>query len=72
MPTRPPSCPKCSVTMKEGWTLDNTYGGRAISSWVEGPPQKSVWVGVKLGKAKPLEVSTYRCPSCGFLESYAK
>jgi hypothetical protein len=57
--------------MQEGVTIDNTYGGRAVSSWLEGAPKKSIWVGVELQGRKPIEIATYRCTSCGFLESYA-
>ena len=42
------TCPKCQSSMQEGWVLDQTHGARAIASWVEGEPQKSIWVGVKL------------------------
>lgn len=43
-----------------------------MSSWVEGTPEKSIWVGVKLRGRKPIEIATWRCGSCGFLESDAK
>ena len=72
MPTQSHSCPKCQSRMQEGFTLDNTYGGRAVSSWIEGAPQRSIWVGVKLEGCKPIEIATYRCSSCGFLESFTK
>jgi hypothetical protein len=58
--------------MLEGFTLDNAYGGRTVSSWLEGVPKKNIWVGVTLDGKKPIEIVTWRCPSCGFLESYAK
>jgi hypothetical protein len=58
--------------MQEGWVLDNTYGARAVSSWVEGEPQKSIWVGVKIDNKKPLEIESWRCTRCGFIEQYAK
>lgn len=67
-----PTCPKCQSSMVEGFVLDNTYGGRAVSSWYEGKPEKSVWVGVKLRDKKPIEIATWRCKSCGVLENYAK
>jgi hypothetical protein len=71
MPAQSHSCPKCQSRMQEGFTLDNAYGGRTVSSWVEGEPQRSIWVGVKLEGRTPIEIATYRCMSCGFLESYA-
>ncbi len=66
------SCPKCQSSMQEGWTLDSTHGGRAVSSWIEGEPQKSVWVGVKLDGKKPIDIKSWRCTRCGFVEHYAK
>ncbi len=69
---RSKNCPKCQGSMTEGFLLDRTQGGRGLTSWVEGTPQKSIWVGVKLGGKKPMEVATWRCGSCGYLESYAR
>jgi hypothetical protein len=40
--------------------------------WVEGAPEKSFWSGTKTSGKKQVQVSTYRCPACGYLESYAK
>lgn len=64
-------CPKCNGTMVEGFTIDQTYGSMAVPSWVEGAPERSVWTGVKLGGKAKLDVATWRCRSCGFLEHYA-
>ena len=68
----PTACPKCGKQMQEGAVLDNTYGTRMVSSWLEGAPDISIWVGVKLKGRKPINIATYRCVACGFLESYAK
>ena len=51
--------------------LDHTHGGSTQASWVEGPPRKSFWTGLKLSGSVQLPVTTYRCGRCGFLESYA-
>jgi ribosomal protein S27AE len=69
--THPATCPKCQGSMSEGFVLDQTYGGRGVASWVEGEPNKNFWVGVTLGDKKPIEIATWRCGSCGYLESYA-
>ena len=66
-----PHCPKCQGSMTEGVVVDNSQGMLSVSSWVEGKPAKSVWVGLKLGGKKPIETTTFRCNRCGFLESYA-
>jgi hypothetical protein len=57
--------------MEPGYTIDIGYGTKALPKWVAGQPQKSVWTGLKLGGKDQLEVTTYRCRRCGYLESYA-
>ena len=71
MATRAPNCPKCHVGMKEGFELDEAYGYRTATYWVEGRPERSIWTGVKIRHKTKLEVVTYRCTACGYLESYA-
>ena len=66
-----PTCPKCNALMVVGFVIDESYGVRTVSAWLEGAPQRSSWTGVKLGGNKPLEITTWRCTGCGFLESYA-
>ena len=59
-------CPKCKGDMEEGFIADRGHANA---------PNKSVWAtGYKFigGLQNKLEVKTYRCTSCGFLESYAK
>ena len=64
-------CPKCQSSMAEGWVLDSAHGGaRAVSSWVEGAPDRKWW-GIQLGKIKPLDIQSWRCKRCGYLEQYA-
>jgi hypothetical protein len=57
--------------MDEGYIVDNASGIWVQSEWVEGPPQTSVW-GLKLRGKQRRRVMTFRCPGCGYLESYAK
>ena len=64
-------CPKCDASMTEGVIIDKDQGMRNTITWLEGEPVKG-WFGVKLGGRKPLEIRTYRCNRCGYLESYAK
>ena len=69
--TQSKQCPKCSGSMAEGFVVDATHGGAAVSSWVEGAPEKSVWTGLKLTGRPRSEIATWRCNRCGFLEHYA-
>jgi hypothetical protein len=57
--------------MQQGWVLDHTYGARVVSSWVEGEPKKSVWLGVKLEGRAPVEIESWRCTRCFYVECYA-
>ena len=57
--------------MEPGFVLDQTYGANTQSAWVEGPPETSFWTGLKLKGRERIPVRTFRCPSCGYLESYA-
>jgi hypothetical protein len=71
MPATSPKCAKCGTLMEEGFILDSTYGGRDQSTWIQGPPEFGRWTGVKVRGRVMLPVTTYRCPKCGYLESYA-
>ena len=69
---RTKTCPKCQAAMSEGFTVDNSDSGRrAVSAWVEGVPEKSIWTGIKLKGRTPIDIATWRCSSCGYLENYA-
>jgi hypothetical protein len=65
---RPSKCAKCQGSMTEGFIPDQGEM-RRVSAWTEGAPRKS-WLGVRWGKQK-IEIQTWRCTRCGFLESYA-
>jgi hypothetical protein len=64
-------CPKCSGSMVEGYVIDRTYGSVAVGSWVEGTAERSVWTGLKLAGKARIDIATWRCGRCGFLEQYA-
>lgn len=65
-------CPKCNGVMVQGFmAVWATAGDRRISNWVEGAPIKSFWYGTSVPADKYIPVGTFRCSTCGFLESYA-
>jgi formate-dependent nitrite reductase cytochrome c552 subunit len=66
------SCPKCKGAMEEGFIKDEGYGTVHAGKWVEGPPEKSFWTGTKTHGRNQVQVLTYRCADCGYLESYAR
>ena len=72
-----PICPYCEVDMERGFVLDFSHGGIINSTWQAGAPTPKTFFGlptgtVKLDKEKMIPVATYRCPNCGYLESYAR
>ena len=71
MTTSPQQCPKCNGRMEQGFVLDHTYGGRLVSRWAPGAPQKSFWNGTKLPDDS-VPIGSFRCESCGYLELYAR
>jgi hypothetical protein len=67
------NCLRCKGPMKRGFLLDYSDGSHYAANWIEGIPEKSQWGAkdsVKIPRAR-IEVATYRCSSCGYLESYA-
>jgi hypothetical protein len=65
-------CTRCHVQMESGWVPDNTQRGLLRENWCPGEPQPSFWTLLKVeNKDKVVPVTTFRCPSCGYLESYA-
>ncbi len=65
-------CPKCHSQMEQGFVLEKLVGGLDISRWVSGPALKSLWTGVKSDEPLSIPIGSFRCKSCGYLESYAR
>ncbi len=63
-------CPKCKGEMEKGFILDVTHGYRLVSQWMAGEAEKSFW-GIKVRGKRQKSIRTWRCTSCGYLESYA-
>jgi len=59
--------------MQEGYLLElGSYNTRFASSWVSGSPEKSFLTGTKVKGKEQYTIQSYRCLSCGYLESYAR
>jgi hypothetical protein len=72
MPDKPNTCPKCQGPMQEGFILDTIHGNaHAASRWVAGFPEPSFWLGTKISDKEQHPIQSYRCTSCGYMESYA-
>ena len=50
---------------------DQDYGSRKVLQWAEGAPVRSLWTGTKLRGKRRIDIATFRCARCGFLENYA-
>jgi len=55
--------------MIEGIIFDNTRYGPSLPAWQPGKPERT-WRGFKRKKTRS-PITTFRCESCGYLESYA-
>lgn len=72
MPTTVHTCPRCQGQMELGFVMDKAPGNvLTVPEWLEGPPERSFWFGVKTKGKERFAVQTFRCTRCGFLESYA-
>ena len=65
------SCPKCQGEMVQGYVLDFTPVGGRVRKWNSGPPKRALWNCIK-DSTSQIPIGTFRCQSCGFLESYAR
>ena len=65
------SCGKCGGAMSLGVIVDHGYGSNFPERWQPGEARVSWFGGLKEHKKQQIDVETYRCDRCGFLESYA-
>jgi hypothetical protein len=66
-------CTSCAGRLEAGFLPELADGNfpTVPTDWVEGEPKKSFWGGLKLSGTKPIEITTWRCRRCGYLENYA-
>jgi len=65
-------CPKCQGSMDPGFIATKNHdASRGTQFWVEGEPVRSFWFGLRVKGKTQLEVQTFRCSRCHFLEHYA-
>ena len=66
-------CPKCDKPMDRGHVPDTTHGGVLQSSGAPGEPEPRRFIGgIKYRADALIPLSAYRCPSCGYVEFYAR
>jgi len=67
-----PNCLRCQTRMEIGFILDDIDAGyHKEQEWAAGPPKSSWWTGLDMKDRERHAVTTWRCPKCGYLESYA-
>lgn len=72
MPADLSECPRCRGKMEAGIIVDNGSSGVTYQQqWMEGVAETSIWTGLKTKGHLCHKVVTFRCVSCGYLESYA-
>jgi hypothetical protein len=57
--------------MEQGFHIDMAGGERYVGRWAPGPPQKT-FIGRTRVPTGVLPIGSYRCQTCGFIESYAR
>jgi rubredoxin len=66
-----PTCPNCQIEMQEGFIPDRSQAYVAVSGWMAGTPKLHFFGGIRLRKKDLRPIVAYRCPTCGYLKSYA-
>ena len=64
------TCPKCSARMEQGYFTEAKDHSSMVEMWFDGAPEKR-WYGLKTRGLRRLEIQTWRCQRCAYLESYA-
>lgn len=72
-----PTCPKYSSPMELGNIPDYAHGTVCMGRWSRGRPRSALLsffdrFRIAVSGKPSIPIGTYRCPKCGFLESYAR
>jgi hypothetical protein len=57
--------------MQEGYVPELSQAHTGRTRWIPGPPEVG-FLGLNTRGKEILEIRTFRCPDCGYLESYAR
>ena len=73
MPNADPTCPACRVPMEVGFVRDDTAHSQSTpAEWVEGRPERTWFIGLKVKDHDRYEIESWRCPRCGALQDFAR
>lgn len=67
-----PRCERCNRSMETGFLIDHGHGAAYPGAWVAGIAKWSRWLGLQVRREQKMPVTTYRCPECGVLQSFAR
>lgn len=71
----PPKCFKCGAATEAGFVIDTGYVHLGQARWCPARTDAGKWTDFGLVTRaqvkQSIPVSTFRCPRCGYLESYA-
>ncbi len=68
----PPLCIRCDATMEEGFIQDRGHHNWvAVPKWIRGKLEVGFFGFAKTSGKKSMTIATWRCTSCGRLESFA-
>jgi hypothetical protein len=71
MEKRGNKCPKCSNKMELGFFTDFSDSAYTANSWRRGIYNNSFINQLLNDRSEDIEITAYRCTSCGFIELYA-
>jgi DNA-directed RNA polymerase subunit RPC12/RpoP len=66
----PLTCSKCGQEMREGYVAEMSQQHTGRIRWIADPPVMG-FLGLNTRGKEIIEIRTFRCPGCGFLEFYA-
>ena len=68
-----PQCPKCDKPMDRGHVPDVAHGAVLQAGWAPGAPEPRRFIGgIKYRADEVIALTGYRCPTCGYVEFYAR
>jgi hypothetical protein len=71
MTSVPRHCAQCGGSTKPGFIRDLNYRRSDSAYWVEGPVERSFFLGVRIRGRRKGEILATRCDSCGRLDLWA-
>ncbi len=65
------ACAGCGGPLDEGFLEDSGESSKGYTRWIPGPIEKGLFGGARRFGKDRIDVTAYRCQSCGLLSLYA-